>query len=919
VAGDLSARFAVPPDPGDARTLDDLIAQLRLLKTWAGNPSYETLTRRVNAAWRAAGRSEREWATSKNTVAACFILGRRRPNDDLLLGIVAALNPDPAYVIQWRQALRVVRGEAEAATFVTAQPKLPDSIAEFTGRETELARLTELIEAGAGMPLVISAIEGMAGVGKTQLAVHAGNQILSKYGMRRVLFVNLRGFHDNPHQPPADPAAVLDSFLRLLDVPGHAIPHDLDGRRRLYRQLLGGQRALIVLDNAATAAQVQPLLPDSPSCVTLITSRRTLSELPAAAHLRLDVFTPAESVDYLRRSIGAGRVDADPDTAGRIADALGCLPLALALTAARINAHPDWTLADHLQRLHQRRADLRLDDAVAASLSLSYDDLAPAHQHLLRMLSLHPGVDLDTHAAAALTGTDHATAQRHLHYLLTNHLLLHKNPGRYELHDLIRGYARARVHDDDRPPDQRAALTRLFDHYTHTTLLAAQLAYPQDRGRLPKARTPATPGPDLAGQTEAAAWLDAEQRNLLATAAHAAHHGWPVHISQLSQALARYLTTRALYADAYTLHSHALHATLSVDDRIGQGHALAYLANVCPPIGHHEQAIDHLQQALAIFRECGDRVGEGRALWRLGEIYQRVGRHQQAINHHQQALTIARETRDRASEVPALSSLGEVYLMMGRYEQAINHLQQSLALARQVGDRTSEGCALGGLGEIYRLLGRHERAIDTLQQALATFREGGNRADGSYALAILGFIYRQVGRYEQAIDHLQQALATFRECSDRAGESYALTFLGEVYRQMGRHEQAIDHHQQALTIARQTGNRNSEFEAHHGLGEDLRATHQPDQALTHHQHAATLAVDLDQPHDHARALNGIAHAHHALGHHDKARHHWQQALQIFTQLNTPEADQIRAHLDNEPPWRFRTVGVTKMVPDWNGI
>jgi tetratricopeptide (TPR) repeat protein len=897
---DSAALFAVPPDPGDAHTLDDLIGQLRLLKTWAGNPSYETVTRGVNAAWRAAGRPEREWTTSKNTVAACFTLGRRRPNDDLLFGIVSVLHPDPAYLTRWRQALRIVRGEAEAATFVAAQPTLPDDIAEFTGRQSELTRLTALLlttAAGdAGTPVVISAIEGMAGVGKTQLAVHVGHLLVGGHGVDRVLFVNLRGFHDNPHQPPADPAAVLDSFLRLLDVPGHVIPHDLDGRGRLYRQRLRDRRALIVLDNAAAEAQVRPLLPDSPTCLTLITTRRTFSELSGVEHLRLDVFTPPEAVDYLRRSTGAGRIDADPDTAARIADALGWLPLALALTAARITAHPDWTLADHLERLHQRRDDLRLDDAVAASLSLSYDDLPPAHQHLLRMLSLHPGADIDVHAAAALTDPDPATTQRQLDYLLANHLLQRKTPGRYELHDLIRAYATARAQDEDRHPDQRAALTRLFDHYTHTATLAADLAYPQDRGHLPRVPTPPTPRPGFTGQTEAVAWLDAERRNLLAAADHAAGHGWPAHTSHLSQAVARHLRTRAHYTDAHTVHTHALHATRSTGDRAGEGRALASLGDVYRRVGRREEALEHYQRALTVARQVGDHACEGRVRGGLGDAYRVVGRYAKAISHYQQALAIARQIHDRGGESSALIGLGGVFRLVGRYGKALDHYQQALVVAGKDGDRGGESYALRGLGEVLRLVGRNEQASEHYQRALAVAREIGDRAGESSALIFLGGVFRLVGRYEQAIDHYQQALAAFRGVGDRAGESYALTGLGNVYRMMGRYEQAIDHHQQALAIAQEIGDRNGEFEAHHGTGEALRAADQPNRALIHHHHAGALAVDLGQPHDHARALDGIAHAHHDLNHLDQAGRHWQQALQIFTQLNTPEADQIRAHL-----------------------
>src|SRR5438034_5528639 len=286
-----------PPDPGPARTLDDLVDRLRSLKIWAGDPSYETITDRINAAWSQARRPAGELAR-KNTVADCFRTGRRRSSTGLAVAVVEALRPDAGYVAHWRQALRVALAETQAAAQVRAQDSLPADLTGFTGRDAELARLTELAGADGGTGGLVT-IEGMAGVGKTRLAIHAGHVLHRQRPFDHILFVDLRGFHPDPGQPPADPGAVLDSFLRLLGVPGQQVPHSLNGRIAKYRERVGGRRVLVVLDNAADESQAEPLLPGAAGCVVLITSRRSLAKLLPGLHLQLEVFTPDAAVDLL--------------------------------------------------------------------------------------------------------------------------------------------------------------------------------------------------------------------------------------------------------------------------------------------------------------------------------------------------------------------------------------------------------------------------------------------------------------------------------------------------------------------------------------------------------------------------------------------------------------------------------------------
>src|SRR6266545_2988854 len=786
------------PDPGQARTLDELIERLRSLKIWAGDPSYEVIKNQINAAWTDAGRPAGE-LTKKTTVVDCFGTGRRRVNVDLVIAVVRALHPDAGYVAQWHQALRVVLTETRAAAQVRAQDTLPEDLAEFTGRSSEIDRLRQLPThgAGSGAAVVIAAIEGMAGVGKTRLAVHAGHLLAGEQPFDQTLFVNLRGFHPDPAQPPADPAAVLDSFLRLLGVPGHQIPHDLSARTGLYRQRLAGMRALVVLDNAADEQQVEPLLPGSPGGLTLITSRRSLAGLRMATHLPVDVFTPDEAHDFLTRAVPGIPAGDDPTAAARVAQRCGYLPLALGLVAAHMRAKPRWTLTDHADRLDERHHDRRLDDGVALALSLSYQHLPPDRRRLFRLLALHPGNDIDLYAAAALAQLDLDTAHEHLRQLTADHLLQQATAGRFAFHDLVRAYAAGRTVDEDRPPDRRAALTRLFDHYLHTTAAAMDTLYPAEGHHRPRIPAPTTHTPPLSDPT--------------------APH-WPSHIIQLTATVLRYLSNNGHHSDAITLHTRAHEAAKHTGDRAAEAYALANLATGYWRQSRLAQATEHARQALTVFREIANPVGEGHTL----------------IN------------------------LCRIYWQQGHYRQAADHAQRALMLSRDTGDRFGE----------------------------------------ARALATLGLLYRRMGRYRQASERAQQALIVLREVGNRSAEGFTLTNLGIIHLKLGRRGQAVEHHRQAITLFRDLGDLCGEAEALNGLGEVLLADGQADQARTHHTGALTLARAVGDRYEHARAHNGIAHTHHTTGEADHARRHWQHALAIYTDLDVPEADQVRTHLAN---------------------
>ncbi|MFL6145459.1 MAG: ATP-binding protein [Labedaea sp.] len=849
--------FVELPDPGQATTLDDLVERLRLLKVWADNPSYEWIKDRVNASWTAAGRPAGELA-GKTTIVDCFRPGRRRLKPDLIMAVVQALHPDVGYVTQWRQALQVIGGQAKAAAQVRVQDTLPRAPAGFTGRTSELDWLQRALHQGTGNggTVVISAIAGMAGVGKTQLAIHAGHLLAHDQSIDRILFVDLRGFHPDLAQPPADPVAVLEAFLRLLGVPGHQIPHDLAARTAAYRRRLDGTHTLVVLDNAANEDQVRPLLPETPGCPALVTSRRSLTGLHLATHLTVDVFTPGEALEFLTRAAPQVPVGPDPNAAARIARRCGYLPLALGLVTAHIRGTPGWTLTDHAERLDEHHGCRRLDSGVELALKLSYQHLPADRQRLLRLAALHPGQDLDAYAAAALADGALSTVRTHLHQLCRDHLLQQRTPGRYTFHDVIHAYAAGRASDVDPPPERRDALTRLFDYYLATTATAMDTLYPAEAHRRPRIPPPGTPTPTLSDPDTARTWLDTERPTLVAVAAHTAAHNLLTHTIGLSTTLFRYLAG-GYHTDALTVHGHARHAAQHTNDRTGQAHAQANTGIAHLRLGQYGPAAEHLKDALHLFQLAGDPVGQARALGNLGNIEGTLGRYGPATEYHKQVLALSRQVGDATGEVDALNNLGIIEARLGRNELAAEYHERALVRCRQAGDRTGEAWVLNNLGEAEARL----------------------------------------GRYGPAIDHLLQALALCRDTGDRTGEAWVLDSLGILHTHRGQPAQANDHHQQAMAIFHETGQRNGEAWTLNGLGEAARTSGRPADALTRHTAAHTIASDIGDRFQHARAHTGLGHAHHTLSDPGRARHHYQHALTLYTDLGMPEADRIRAHLN----------------------
>jgi DNA-binding SARP family transcriptional activator/tetratricopeptide (TPR) repeat protein len=777
----------------------------------------------------------------------CYLSLRRRLAEEL------GTDPGPELRAVHQAILRgeldrvPVTDESAAVVSPRVVPaQLPSDVSAFTGRHAELTELDSLlatIPAGVTTVVVISAVSGTAGVGKTALAVHWAHRVRDRFPDGQ-LYVNLRGY--DPERPMAA-ADALAGFLDELGVAGYRVPPGLDERAARYRSRIAGRRMLVVLDNAATAEQVRPLLPGTPTCAVLVTSRDALAGLVArdgARRLDLDTLPAGDAVALLRLLIG-DRAGAEPGAVADLAEQCARLPLALRLVAELAGTRPTTSLAELAAELRDRRLDL-LDAggdrraAVTAVFSWSVQHLPADTARMFALLGPHPGPDADVFAAAAAAGTGLDHARRMLAQLARAHLVHPTGAGRYGMHDLLRAYASQLAGED-----ARAGLGRLFDYYLATAAAAMDLLHPSEAGRRPRIEPATTPVPVFANPEAARSWLDAERATLTAVAGHAAE-GWPAHAVRLSTILYRYLDA-GHHTDALAVHGHARDAARRTGDRDGEARALLGLGATQWQLGRYGPAADHLERALALFRDSGDRTGTARALGNLGVVEVRRGRYGPAAEHHRQALALYRQAGDRSGEAIALSNLGADEGWLGRYDAAIEHHHQALALLRELGDGDSEAVALTTLGDVETRQGRHEQAAEHHRQALALSRQRGDRSGVAWALDSIGTVHTRLGRPDIAADNHRQALDAFRQLADRDGEPWALNGLGEAAYARGLPADAVTHHDAALHIAMETGSQHQEARAHAGLAQAYRALGQPDRAGDHGGHARAIYLELGMP------------------------------------------------------------------------
>ena len=646
--------------------------------------------------------------------------------------------------------------------------ELPADVSAFTGRAAELAKLDRMQAGPDPRAAVISAVSGTAGVGKTALAVHWAHHAAGRFPDGQ-LYVNLRGY--DPDRPMTAGDA-LAGFLRALGVPGQDIPPGQDERAARYRSLLAGQRVLVVLDNASEADQVRPLLPGTPGCAVLVTSRDALAGLVArdgAARLELDLLPLAEAVALLTELIGEP-ARADPSAAAELARRCARLPLALRVAAERAAARPGVPLSDMVADLvgQQQRLDL-LDaagdprTAVRAVFSWSYQQLGAEAARMFRLAGIHPGPDITVPAAASLAATTEADARRLLRELARAHLIAEHLPGRYTFHDLLRAYAAEQARHTDSGTDGREATSRVLDHYLHTAACAGGLL---DSAQEPVALSPPWPGGG-AGQPadypQAMAWFEAEHPVLFAAVTLAAGSGFDTHAWQLPWAMASFLRIRGHWPELAATQRTALAAATRLGDTAGQALSGRLLAMAWIDLGDHDLARGHLVSSLGLYQRLGNPLGQAKVHQHLGVLAEDQGRYADALGHAEQALRLYQAIGDKAGEAGTLNNVGWCHGLLGDYQQARAFCRQALALNAEVGYRWLEGGTWDSLGYAEHHLGNLAEAAACYQRAISLYRESGHRFFEALTLTHLGDTRHAAGELAQARDAWQQALAILED------------------------------------------------------------------------------------------------------------------------------------------------------------
>lgn len=763
------------PDPTTATNLADYVRLLDQLRVRCGEPSYRTLARKTGPLLRPPR------VLAHTTVASVFQPRRRRLDQDLLVGIVRALTADESLVDRWREAyLRIHRGGEAPGGPVGVFRQLPADLAIFIGREAALRQLVESAirsaDEGRAATVVVTAVEGMAGVGKTQLAIRAAHELLRMGHFTGLqLYVNLRGF--DPEAPPADPSAVLEAFLRQLGVAAQLIPAARDERAAMFRDRLREHSALILLDNAADEDQVRDLIPAGPDCLVLVTSRRSLAGLDGATSHHLDTFTQAESLQLLSRIAGRDRVTAEPEAAARIIEYCDRLPLAVALTAARLRSRPAWSvteMADHLQarRLNTIRAGGR---AIRPVLDLSYQALPDRARHMFRLLSVSPGPDLSAAAAAALSGRAFAETAEILELLLDENMLQQRRPARYELHDLLRAHARELAARDDQAALDMAT-ARVTAWYTHSLYNA--LTTLQKNADPPTVTCEAEPA-RFDSHDAALAWLAAEETNLEHVVEAASASGLHDTVWQAGRLLRRIYSERGRLTDCARITARVVEAARKAGNLSAEGRALYDLGWVrtdlerLRPDPNLDEAAACMRTAVDLCDRAGDKRGKSYALNGLARVLGYQDRHAEALDCYEQALALSQEEGDLRRVGVTHANIGTLHFKRKDYALALTSYLLALEMVDVPGaDSFNISLFMGNIAEVYLLAGEYDKAHEYEARRLAIAQTYGYTMQEAESQLITGDIQAAQGNRTAARRAWTEAATLFGQLGNpRAAEA----------------------------------------------------------------------------------------------------------------------------------------------------
>ncbi|WP_406318564.1 tetratricopeptide repeat protein [Streptosporangium sp. NBC_01639] len=648
--------------------------------------------------------------------------------------------------------------------------QLPSPPVRFTGRATELARLSGALDqsAGPGTDTAVFTIGGCGGVGKTWLALHWAYQNIDRFPDGQ-LFVNMRGF--DPVEPPVSPFTVLTGFLEALGVPPEHMPADAGAQVGLYRSLMAGRRMLIVLDNVRNTSQADPLLPGSHTCTVVLTSRRQLVGMAAnhgAIPTDLDVLDQVESRRLLVRRLGAERLDAEPEAVTDLLAYCGGMPLALAILTARATHAPQLSLAVLTAELEDVTARLDMlhsgdpSASVRTVFATSFQALTAEVAEVLSLMALTPGPDIGLEAAAALSALPVAQIRGLLRRLEESFLIHQHAAGRWRMHDLVRLHAAERAQRDLPVSGREAALRRLVGFYLHS-------AYNGER-RLAPHRTPIEPTPPACGrqrilvldQDSVWRWFTEEYACLLAAQHLAAERGWYDVVWQMAWSLDTFHFRRGTLHDQFAAWTAGLDAARRLDDPAVQMTAHRILGHACSRMDRSDEALEHFHQALTFAKNIGDLDAQAFIHQGLAVLWARQEEYRKALEHATHALRHYEALDDPLKTADAFNDVGWYAAQDGRFDEARAHCEAALTIFRHHRHHDGEANTLDSLGYVACRTGRHGEALNYYHQALTLIRTIGNAHDEAGILEHLGDVHAALGDERQAITTWSQAQQCYR-------------------------------------------------------------------------------------------------------------------------------------------------------------
>ncbi|MGV9216144.1 BTAD domain-containing putative transcriptional regulator [Micromonospora sp. RB23] len=772
---------------------------------------------------------------------AIYREGRRFYADELGLEPGGALQELHQRVLAGDLALagREVRSKAPVRS-------LPRAIGDFTGRQETVARLVKDVEAGTRIQL----IDGMAGSGKTTLAVHVATALAHHYPDAQ-LYIDL---HGHSERSPLTPSAAVATLLRQLGVPAERLPANQDDRLALWRTELSGRQVVLVLDNAATADQVTPLLPNASHCLVLVTSRRRLIGVDEGRPFSLPVLDQDEAVELLGHVAGSDRIAAEPEAAAEVVRRCGRLPLAIRLAGARLAHRPRWRVADLAERLSSRSDPLAEFEAgersVDRAFALSYAQVSPSAQRAFRLLGLHPGVRFDTPVAAVLAELPLPGAQDLLDELVDAHLVEEAQPDRYRLHDLVREYARTLIAHPDRAVERRDGVERLLDHHLQVAVaIGRKRELSASRPRLLVAEPLRV---DLVATVteQGAAWFD-ENMALwpalvrLAETERFLHYCW-----QLTRACWYAQFESGRLDELIDTHSVGLRAAQELGDETAMATLLNYLASAHYRLGNFPEAIRVMEMSLGIFRRLDLRRETRNTLVNLGTSYAANFEFQRARDAYDASRLLATRMPDNDALANELNNRSLSLLLWGRLDEAVFTARKHLIVAREIGDPRRIANAIGHLGMARHRMGDVEPAGRLLRAALRLKRQVGARFGEGEVLNEIGMMEREAGRPERAADLHRSALVAMTDVGDRNGQCGSRNLLARAILAQGDATSALDLYRRVLADATQLGVRYEQGRALEGIGRCLLTT-DPAAARAHLTRALSLYRQIDVPDQHA--------------------------------------------------------------------